>query len=320
MGNASLGVIDMWMSVKEASEKWHLSMRLIQKYCSDGKIYGASRFQNRWIIPCEAQRPSSESRVKMDTFETTKGQSQNQNQNLLELKNILDQFPYKLNISDANGVMVYANPLFMEGVMDHVQNEAIGQYNIFDEPNLEKWGIKEHISKAFKGEKVITKMLKFPNKELVGIRYEKETAFWNLYIDLTSFPIFDEQHNLIYVVSIFAPSQEHFNRDEIMRAKSFIDENWLEPLTLSKISRHVNLSASQLAKVFKTETGFTLHEYYHDVKMKHVCQLLTRSDLMISEVFSQCGISYNSYHIQQFKLYTGLTPRQYRAHKNNYNM
>lgn len=304
----------MWMTVKEASEKWHLSARLIQKYCSEGKILGACLFRKRWIIPCETQHPKFDPSFSLNTCRINSGKSLT----LLDLKNILDQFPYKLNISDTNGIMVYANPLFMEGVIDYVQKEAIGKYNIFEEPNIEKWGIKDHINKAFKGEKVITKMLKFPNKELVGIRYEKETAFLNLYIDLTSFPIFDEHHNLSYVVSIFAPSQEHYDRDEIMLAKSFIDENWIEPLTLSKISRHVNLSASQLAKVFKTETGFTLHEYYHEVKMKHVCQHLTRSDLMISEVFSQCGIAYNSYHIQQFKLYTGMTPRQFRVHKNSY--
>lgn len=305
----------MWMTVKEASEKWHLSVRLIQKYCSEGRIKGAGRFQNRWIIPCETQHPATESNVIIHTLESSRSQSQN----LLDLKNILDQFPYKLNISDANGIMVYANPLFMEGVMDDVQTEAIGLYNILEEPNLEKWGIKEHVEKAFKGETVITKMLKFPNKELVGIRYEKETAFMNLYIDLTSFPIFDEHHNLSYVVSIFAPSQAHCERDEIMLAKSFIEENWIEPLTLSKIARHVNLSDSQLAKIFRTETGFTLHEYDHEVKMKHICQHLTRTDLMISEVFSQCGIAYNSYHIQQFKAYTGMTPRQFRAHKQNFN-
>ena len=59
------------------------------------------------------------------------------------LATALENFPYKLNITRADGVMVFANRRFMDGVLEHAQKSAIGQYNILLDPNLEAWGLKE---------------------------------------------------------------------------------------------------------------------------------------------------------------------------------
>lgn len=45
------------MSVKEASERWNISQRWIQKLCEDGRIEGVRRFGRSWMIPKEAQKP-----------------------------------------------------------------------------------------------------------------------------------------------------------------------------------------------------------------------------------------------------------------------
>lgn len=45
------------MSVKEASERWNISQRWIQKLCEDGRIEGVRRFGRSWMIPKESQKP-----------------------------------------------------------------------------------------------------------------------------------------------------------------------------------------------------------------------------------------------------------------------
>ena len=46
-----------YISVKEAAEKWGLSTRRIQILCTGGRIDGADRIGNMWVIPKDAQKP-----------------------------------------------------------------------------------------------------------------------------------------------------------------------------------------------------------------------------------------------------------------------
>lgn len=46
------------MSVKEASERWNISERWIQKLCEEGRIEGVQRFDRSWMISKEAQKPA----------------------------------------------------------------------------------------------------------------------------------------------------------------------------------------------------------------------------------------------------------------------
>ena len=46
------------MTVNEAAIKWNVSVRRVQKLCSDGRVNGASRFGKSWMIPADAILPT----------------------------------------------------------------------------------------------------------------------------------------------------------------------------------------------------------------------------------------------------------------------
>ena len=48
----------MFLTVKQASEKWGISDRRIRVLCSEGKISGAYREGRRWKIPVDAKKPA----------------------------------------------------------------------------------------------------------------------------------------------------------------------------------------------------------------------------------------------------------------------
>ena len=50
-------MIDNFITVKEAAEKWELKERAIQKMYADSRISGASKFGKSWAIPIDAERP-----------------------------------------------------------------------------------------------------------------------------------------------------------------------------------------------------------------------------------------------------------------------
>ena len=47
-----------YMTIKEASVKWGISVRRIQVLCSTRRIDGAERFGRVWAIPVSAEKPN----------------------------------------------------------------------------------------------------------------------------------------------------------------------------------------------------------------------------------------------------------------------
>ena len=50
-------MMDGFMSVKEAAQKWNVTERQVQNYCKKGIIPNVSRIGRSWVIPASAQKP-----------------------------------------------------------------------------------------------------------------------------------------------------------------------------------------------------------------------------------------------------------------------
>ena len=46
-----------YMTLKQAGEKWGISPRMINYYCSAGRIEGAEKMGTVWLIPKDAEKP-----------------------------------------------------------------------------------------------------------------------------------------------------------------------------------------------------------------------------------------------------------------------
>lgn len=46
-----------FITVKEAANKWGVSVRSVQSLCAGGKIVGATKVANVWVIPFDAEYP-----------------------------------------------------------------------------------------------------------------------------------------------------------------------------------------------------------------------------------------------------------------------
>lgn len=56
-----------FMTLKEASQKWGIGVRRINTLCSEGRIEGASRIGNMWIITQNAEKPK-DGRIKSGKY------------------------------------------------------------------------------------------------------------------------------------------------------------------------------------------------------------------------------------------------------------
>ena len=46
-----------FMTLKETSEKWGIGSRRINALCVEGRIPGAQKLGNMWVIPADAEKP-----------------------------------------------------------------------------------------------------------------------------------------------------------------------------------------------------------------------------------------------------------------------
>ena len=56
-----------FMTIKEAAEKWHISVRRVQTICNEGNVEGAVKFGGVWAIPKDAEKPADR-RVKTGKY------------------------------------------------------------------------------------------------------------------------------------------------------------------------------------------------------------------------------------------------------------
>jgi len=47
-----------YLTVKEAGVKWGISSRMVNYYCVAGRIFGAVKKGNLWLVPIDADKPA----------------------------------------------------------------------------------------------------------------------------------------------------------------------------------------------------------------------------------------------------------------------
>ena len=52
-----------YLSAKEIAEKWNISRRRVQILCEEGRIDGAYKVSEVWIIPEDAEKPVDRRKV-----------------------------------------------------------------------------------------------------------------------------------------------------------------------------------------------------------------------------------------------------------------
>mgnify|MGYP000135733172 CR=1 FL=1 len=53
-----------YYTVKEMGEKWGVTSRMVNVYCSTGRIPGAIKKGNLWLVPEDAIKPEDQRRKK----------------------------------------------------------------------------------------------------------------------------------------------------------------------------------------------------------------------------------------------------------------
>lgn len=53
-----------YITAQEAADKWGVTRRYVQVLCVKGRIEGAMKMANLWLIPQDAEKPADKRRIK----------------------------------------------------------------------------------------------------------------------------------------------------------------------------------------------------------------------------------------------------------------
>ena len=54
-----------YMTAQEAAEKWHVSLRWVQRLCKENRIEGVLNINRVWLIPNAAEKPADARRKEI---------------------------------------------------------------------------------------------------------------------------------------------------------------------------------------------------------------------------------------------------------------
>lgn len=106
-------------------------------------------------------------------------------------------------------------------------------------------------------------------------------------------------------------SSTHLNLTDIERlheVKAFLEVNYLDKLTLEKISRTFLLNEFKLKSGFKRQFGITVFGYIQQLRLEHAYKILIDGALTIRETAFLIGYESDTAFIRAFKLFFNCSP------------
>lgn len=95
----------------------------------------------------------------------------------------------------------------------------------------------------------------------------------------------------------------------------FIQKNYSNELTLKEIGEAVFIGERETLRCFARTIGISPIEYLKKYRVKVAANLLTTTDLPVTEICIQCGFNSPSYFSKSFQKVFNVTPREYRKNK-----
>jgi AraC family transcriptional regulator, melibiose operon regulatory protein len=109
------------------------------------------------------------------------------------------------------------------------------------------------------------------------------------------------------------PENKDDKTDYVENIVTYVQEHYMEKLTIDSIAKALNLSKSYLSHLFKEITGFTVMEYLMATRITQAKYMLAlEPNKPLRDVSFDCGFESASHFSRYFKSKVGMTPKDYR--------
>ncbi|TDQ40772.1 AraC family transcriptional regulator [Aureibacillus halotolerans] len=106
---------------------------------------------------------------------------------------------------------------------------------------------------------------------------------------------------------------EHDRQMLIRRMCGFLDRHHDQKITTTTLAELFNVSTRQLGRVFKEETGMTIVEMIHSIRIEKAKYLLDQTDDKVIHIANKVGYEDQAFFSRLFRRLVGVSPGKYRA-------
>ena len=114
------------------------------------------------------------------------------------------------------------------------------------------------------------------------------------------------KNQCIYQPALLNPT--NVQRDMLL----YIQKHFAEKITLEMLAKEFHLSEKYISRYFKEHFSISFMQYVGHLRMTKAKELLTKTDLPVTEVALSCGYPSVNLFIRNFKSAYQVTPLQYR--------
>lgn len=128
-------------------------------------------------------------------------------------------------------------------------------------------------------------------------------------IGLYAIRLFYENIDFTEHVKSFSPV--HMN--DFQRMMNYIQEHYMEKLSLEEIAEAGNIGKTLCTKLFKKYVAKTPGEYLISYRITKSIEMLNSSDMSMTDIAYACGFNSASHYTKTFREMIGCTPLKYRS-------
>lgn len=94
----------------------------------------------------------------------------------------------------------------------------------------------------------------------------------------------------------------------------YMERNYFEDIRLEELAKKAHLTPSYYSSLFNVLMGRSYTEYLNEIRLQKAMELLVEKDMNITDIIYAVGYRNVSHFNKRFKLYTGVTPSEFRKH------
>jgi len=97
------------------------------------------------------------------------------------------------------------------------------------------------------------------------------------------------------------------------RVLTYLEQKICTQVSIEEICKDNMVGRSQLQKIFKSQTGLGIIEYFSNLKIETAKELIRTNHMNFTQISEYLGYSSIHYFSRQFKKITGMTPSEYAS-------
>ena len=101
--------------------------------------------------------------------------------------------------------------------------------------------------------------------------------------------------------------------DRVKDVAKYMEQNLRQHLSVSQIAQHFSLSESGLKKMFSTDAGCGVTDFFNNMKIEKAKEYIREDEKNFTQISDELGFTSIHYFSRLFKKKTGMTLTEYRS-------